>query len=59
MSKRAIPRPKPETDPAVAAIKENLEILFGQRGVKISDLPSTASLADVIAKVNEIIQRIQ
>jgi hypothetical protein len=59
LSKRAIPRPKPETDPAVAAIKENLEVLFGQRGGRIAPLPETASTAELISKINEIIARLQ
>jgi hypothetical protein len=59
VSKRAIPRPRPETDPAVAAMKENLEILFGQRGEKIAELPATASLTDVVAKLNELIRKLQ
>lgn len=59
MSKRAIPRPKPTTDPAVAAIKENLEVLFGQRGGKIEQLPSTATLEDCISKINELINKLQ
>lgn len=59
MSKRAIPRPKPETDPAVAAIKENLEVLMGQRGGKIELLPSTATLSDCIAKINALINKLQ
>jgi hypothetical protein len=41
------------------AIKENLEVLTGQRGGRIADLPSTATLDDVIVKVNEILARLQ
>jgi hypothetical protein len=42
-----------------SAVKETLEVLTGKRGVRIEALQSTASLADVIAKVNEIIDRLQ
>ncbi len=56
---RAIPQlPQgldPQTRAVLAALKENFEILAGQRGVRIAPLPETATLADIIAKVNEII----
>ena len=45
---------------AVAAIKENIEIITGARiGVgEIRTLEATATLADVINKVNEVVIRI-
>lgn len=60
--KRAIPQtPKPgeRRDGFDQAVKENLEIITGRRGEKIQPLESTASTSDVIAKVNEIIARLQ
>jgi len=41
------------------AIKESLEVITGARVGKIVALPSDATLADVIAKVNEIVARLQ
>lgn len=40
-------------------IKENIEIITGRRGGKIALLPDTATDADVIAKINEVITRLQ
>ncbi|HEX4843206.1 MAG TPA: hypothetical protein VFV57_06005 [Limnobacter sp.] len=60
--KRAIPQlPRPDGDrvPFDRAIKENLEDLTGRTSGIIEGLEDTASLADVIAKVNEIIDRLQ
>lgn len=48
----------PTLRPTLDAIKENIEILTGQRRNGIKPLPATASLADVIAKVNQIIDRL-
>ena len=43
------------------AVKENLEIITGRRpGVpKVVQLPSTASTDEVIAKINELLTRLQ
>ncbi len=41
------------------AIKETIEIIAGRRGGSVLPLPSDATLADVIAKLNELINRIQ
>lgn len=63
MKKRPIP-PIPATvdrelrsflDP----LKENVEVVIGMRGTRITPLPGTASAAEVIAKVNEILARMQ
>lgn len=60
MSKRAIPLPPTgENQKILGAIRENLQIITGQRGAPIAKLDTTATLADVIAKVNEIIDRLQ
>lgn len=55
---RAIPQPTGNQTEINRTVKENLERLAGLRGNKIDPLPSTASSADVIAKVNEIIARL-
>lgn len=57
--KRSIPQLMPSADPALRAIKENLEVMMGQRGGRLEPLADTASLAEVIAKVNEIIAKLQ
>lgn len=64
MPKPAIPAvPKTATEHGRhlfdASLKESVERITGQRGGKIVQLESTATLADVIAKVNEIIERLQ
>lgn len=59
MTKRAIPQPKTGIDPAVQAMKENLEVIMGHRGGKLEPLPATASLADLINSVNSIIAKLQ
>lgn len=62
MKKPAIP-PAPNTDTARtrfdSAVKERLEIIGGERNGRIQALKSSATLADTIAKINEIINRIQ
>jgi hypothetical protein len=52
---------KPDMDRFFAAVKQNLDSITGQsRNVgKLELLPETASTADVIAKINAIIDRIQ
>lgn len=64
MAKRSIPnipRSAMGTDraPFDVAVKEVLEVLIGARGGRIQPLPASATLDDVIAKVNEIIARLQ
>jgi hypothetical protein len=49
----------PPTRSVVEALKENVEEVRGLRGTKIKALPSTATLADVITKINEVITRLQ
>lgn len=60
--KPSIP-PAPTGDAARAhfdrAVKERLEIIGGERAGRISALTSSATLSDVIAKINELINRIQ
>ena len=58
MTYRAIPKPGAGADPALSALKENFEILTGQRGKKIQPLQPGASPAEVIAKINELIAKV-
>ena len=64
MSKQAIPTVftgKADLDRALAATKQNLDDITGQaRGVaRMTPLPATATLADVISRLNEIAERLQ
>lgn len=62
MKKPAIPQVPRGDQPRTAfdqAIKESLEIVTGRRAGRIEPLPSGASTDDVIAKINEIIARLQ
>lgn len=58
MKKRELP-PSTAGQPFLDAVKEDLEVIMGRRGGKVKALPGTATLDDVIAKVNEIIERLQ
>lgn len=62
MKKPAIPAVSGITDQVVASLlrplKENVEVMNGVRGGPLQKLPANASLSDVIAKVNEIIGRL-
>ena len=62
MKKPSIP-PAPTSDTARShfdrAVKERLEIIGGERAGRISPLNASATLADVITKINELIDRIQ
>lgn len=62
MKKPAIPQVPRAEQPRTGfdqSVKETLEILTGRRGGAVQPLPANASLADVVAKVNEIILRMQ
>lgn len=64
MPKRAIPSvPKSSlgSDRSAfdVAVKENLEVLLGQRGERIEALPNDTSNADIIIKINELIALLQ
>ena len=55
-----IPAPAQDPTGALSALKEAVEILTGRRGQKIAKLdPTTATLPDAIAKLNEVIDRLQ
>lgn len=45
---------------AIAAIKENIEIMNGSRGNigAMSQLPATATNDEIIAKINEVVARL-
>lgn len=62
MKKPAIPQVPRGEQPRAGfdqSVKETLEIITGRRGGSVQPLPADASLADVIAKVNEIVARLQ
>jgi hypothetical protein len=64
MAKRAIPQiPVSSVEHGRVAfdqaIKEVIEVITGRRGGQIQKLSADAGLSDVIAKVNEIIERLQ
>lgn len=64
MKKAAIPvvrTGKPDLDLALSAIKQNIDVLTGQsRAVeKLDPLPATATLQEVIARLNVLLARLQ
>ena len=61
MKKPAIPAVSvadAKTAALLRPIKENIEILTGQRTGPVSTLPSDATLPTVISKLNEVIARL-
>lgn len=54
----AVPSSAGSIGPILQALKQSVERLNGSRGNRIAPLNSTATLDDVISKVNEIIDRI-
>lgn len=56
-----LPRSSIGTDrrPFDEAVKENLEVIAGQRGGKLAALKPGAALDDVAAKLNEVIALLQ
>lgn len=42
-----------------SSIKENMEVITGRRGTPLTTLADDATLADVIVKINELINRLQ
>jgi hypothetical protein len=64
MTKAAIPAVltgKPDLDRALASMKQNIDIITAQaRNVqRLEPLPATASLADVIERLNAVVARLQ
>ena len=49
----------PQLRKVLDPVKENIELIKGRRGTKIGKLLTTATPAEVITKVNEIIDRLQ
>lgn len=43
----------------LAPVYENMEVITGVRGEPIKALPADATLDEVVAKINEIIARLQ
>ena len=62
MKKPGIPSIPPSKDPdtynLLSTLKETVEILTGVRGGKIATLASTATTAQIITKINEIINKL-
>jgi hypothetical protein len=59
MKKLALPRSRQEASPSwVEAVTQNIEVITGRYG-RISKLPANADLSDVIAKINELLDRLQ
>jgi hypothetical protein len=54
-----VPRPQDPRDRFDVAIKETLEILTGRRGTPIKPLLTTATTAEIAAKINEILDVLQ
>lgn len=64
MTKAAIPTVKtgkPDVDRALSSIKQNLDAITGQAKnvTRLEPLPTTATLAEVIAQLNAVVERLQ
>lgn len=64
MKKAAVPTlatPDATLGAFASAVKQNLDAITGQaRGAKkLAPLPSTATLAQVVARLNELLERLQ
>lgn len=61
MKRAGIPSPPPgdaALQQILTAMKENIELLTGVRGAKLTAVPSTAALSDVITALNKVISRL-
>ena len=47
-----------ELFPVLISMKENIELLTGVRGGNIDQLSASATTAEIVAKINEIIVRL-
>ena len=47
-----------ELFPVLISMKENIELLTGGRGGNIDQLSASATTAEIVAKINEIIVRL-
>lgn len=54
----AVPPVEPNLAAVLRTMKQNIEIMNGSREGRIAALPTSATNADIIAKVNEIIDRL-
>lgn len=54
----AVPNVEPALTSVLRAIKDNIEIFSGVRSGKIQTLSTSATTAEIISKVNEIIDRL-
>lgn len=54
----AVPNHDPATYNLLATLKETLEIMTGVRGGKMTTLASTATNAQIISKINEIVNKL-
>lgn len=63
MKKPSIPQvPRSDTQQRTlfdSAVKESLEVITGKRGGSVKTLEPDATLADVIARFNELVSRLQ
>lgn len=62
MKKLSIPKVPTDGEqrrPFDEAMKANLEIVIGHRGAKVAPLKATATQAEIIAKINELILVLQ
>jgi hypothetical protein len=55
----SIPKPGDDRSRFDSAVKESLETIMGRRGVAVTPLAEDASLSDVIAKLNDVIELLQ
>lgn len=56
MKFRAVPQATANQTEINRSVKENLEMLVGLRGNRIALLSDSATTAEIIAKINEIIE---
>ena len=64
MKKAAIPSVRtgqPELDRALGALKQNMDSITGQarNAGRLQPLPSSATMAQIISRLNEIVERLQ
>lgn len=58
-AKRAIPAPNTNQVTFNTAVKERLEVISGERLGSIDLLPESATQAQILAKINELLERLQ
>ena len=54
-----VPRPQAPRNQFDAAVKETLEVITGRRGNRLDPQPGTATNAEIIARLNELLDRLQ